>query len=61
MQLNILEHFPMKSISKVPECEVGFLVIVITSVRLSPEDSAVLMRPSVLVFNFKPEPSTTHV
>jgi hypothetical protein len=37
------------------------LVIVTTSVRSSPGDSAVLMRPSVLVFNFKPELSTTHV
>jgi ureidoglycolate hydrolase len=61
MQLKMLEHFPMKSISKVPDGEMGFLVIVITSARLSPGDSTVLMRPSVLVFNFKPEPSTTHV
>ena len=37
-QLHILKHFPMNSISYVPDCEVGFLVIVTTSILSFPGD-----------------------
>ena len=54
MQLSILEQFPTKSISFTPDCQVVFLVIVTTSIRVSCGDWTVLMRTSVFVCIFKP-------
>ena len=61
MQLSILEQFPTKSISFTPDCQVVFLVIVTTSIRVSCGDWTVLMRTSVFVCIFKPKSSVTHL